>query len=298
MKFDWRRMNLLAEVARSGSITAAAQTLSYTPSAVSQQIARLEREIGQPLLERHARGITLTEAGRIIVTHAENIDREMDAAHSELDDLAGLRIGSARLATFPTAAAALLPPVIAAFRSAHPAVHLSVRCALIGGLNELVDRREVDLAIMWEYDWCPIEKPNVEIVHLVNDPVCLLLARSHHLAHRKSVELRTLSEESWIVRNDHSVADMLVRNCRAVGFSPTIVYEASDYQEIQAMVAMGLGVALVPRLALVNVREDVVIVQPAPKPSERHVVLAHFGERTMTPATRQLRDTLLSIIVG
>jgi molybdate transport repressor ModE-like protein len=298
VKFDWRRMNLLAEVARCGSITAAAQALSYTPSAVSQQIARLEREIGQPLLERHARGITLTEAGRIVVMHAENIDREMDAARSELDDLAGLRVGSVRLATFPTAAAALLPPVVAAFRSAHPAVHLSVRCALIGGLNELVDRREVDLALMWEYDWCPIDKPNVEIVHLANDPICLVLSRTHRLAHHQSIELSTLADESWIVRNDHSVADMLVRNCRAVGFSPTIVYEASDYQEIQAMVAMGLGIALVPRLALVNVREDVVTVQPGPTPNERHVVLAHFGERTMTPATRQLRDTLLATIVG
>lgn len=293
MGLDARKMMLLAEVARCGSITGAAQKLSYTPSAISQQIARLEREIGQPVLERHPRGIGLTEAGSIIVKHAENIDREMDAALSEVSDLAGLRAGVVRIAAFPTAAETLLPPIVAAFRRAHPAVQIALRCATLAGLHEMVDRREVDLAVMWDYDWCRIEKPNVEMVHLVDDPLCIMVPRSHRLADAEEVEISALANERWITRDGHYVAEVLTRYCRAAGFEPQIIYEASDYQEIQAMVAMALGIAMVPGFALISLRDDVAVIRLGSEAPSRRVILAHFGERANAPAARVLCDLLI-----
>ena len=125
--FDTRRLLLLVEVVRTGSITAAATRLSFTTSAVSQQLSKLELEAGQPLLERHARGVRLTEAGEVLVRHADRIETHLLAARNELEDLSGLRAGTLRIGTFPTAGASLLPPVVKLFKSRYPAVALTVR---------------------------------------------------------------------------------------------------------------------------------------------------------------------------
>ncbi|TNC21890.1 LysR family transcriptional regulator [Amycolatopsis alkalitolerans] len=294
MTFDVRRMLLLAEVARHGSITGAATALNYTPSAVSQQIGRLETEAGQPLLERHARGITLTEAGRGLLAHAERIERELRAARGDLDELAGLRAGSLRLGTFPTVAASFLPLVVREFRRRHPAVDLNVYSARNAGLLDMLAGREVELSLLWDYEWRRLPEDSLEITHLLDDPTALIVSASHRLAGRRSTSFAELAGEQWIVRADHPVAEVLTRSCHAAGFEPAIAYRAHDYQEAQAMAAVGLGIALAPRLALTSLRDDVTTVALGTRGPARRVLLASSRDQRPTPAARALRALFTS----
>src|SRR5437660_6394682 len=146
------RLRVLREVAYRGSLSAAASALSYTQSAVSQQIAALEAEAGMPLLERHPRGVSLTAAGHTLVGHAEGILASLDAADVALSEIAGLRGGRLRMASFPTAGATLMPLAIATFREAHPAVELTLA---EGEPEQIVPRLragELDLALLFEFD--------------------------------------------------------------------------------------------------------------------------------------------------
>jgi len=281
---DVRRMLLLLEVARQGSVTGAARALSYTPSAVSQQIARLEAEAGQALLERHPRGIALTAAGEVVVARGQTIARQLDAAHQELADLAELRAGHLRIGTFPTAGASLLPLAVTTFRGQHPEVALTVRSARFAALREMLDGREIEVSLLWDYAWDPVRDDRLDVVHLLDDPPVLLVAADHRLARRRKIDLAELAAEAWITREAHPVASALLRSCREAGFEPKISFEANDYQEAQAMVAAGIGVAMAPRLTVVNMRSDVRVIplnRPAPT---RRILVARLRERPPSPA--------------
>ena len=285
MELDVRRMFLLADVAAQGSITATARALSYTPSAVSQQLAKLEDEAGQPLLERHARGISLTIAGEVVVRHAARMREQIDAARSELDEIAGLRAGILFLGTFPTAGSSLLPPVVTRFRELYPEIRLTVRSGLLAGLRHMIQERTVELALLWDYEWNRLDDDTLQVRHLLDDQTVLLVAKDHWAAGRKSLPLSELADEPWIIRAENNpVAEVLARSCRAAGFQPRIAYEAHDYQEAQAMVGVGLGVAVAPRLALTNLRDDVAIVPIQGYAPVRRILLARLAERRLTPA--------------
>jgi len=282
---DVRRILLLLEVAKQGSVTGAARALSYTPSAVSQQIARLEAEAGQALLERHPRGVALTAAGEVVVARGQSIARQLDAAQQELADLAELRAGRLRIGTFPTAGASLLPLAVTTFRGQHPDVALTVRSARFAALREMLDGREIEVSLLWDYAWEPVRDDTLDVVHLLDDPPVLLVAADHRLARRRKVDLAELAAEAWITRAEaHPVASALLRSCREAGFEPEIAFEANDYQEAQAMVAAGIGVAMAPRLTVVNMRSDVRVIplnRPAPT---RRILVARLRERPPSPA--------------
>ena len=285
MEPDVRRMFLLADVAAHGSITATARALNYTPSAVSQQLAKLEDEAGQPLLERQSRGISLTIAGEAVVRHATRIRQQIRATRAELDEIAGLRAGRLFLGTFPTAGSSLLPPAVTRFRELHPEVRLTVRSGLLAGLRHMLENRTVELALLWDYEWNRLDDDALQVRHLLDDQAALVVGRHHWAARRKSIELAALAEEPWITRAENNpVAEVLARSCRAAGFEPQIVYEAHDYQEAQAMVGVGLGVAVAPRLALTNPRDDVAIVPIRGYAPIRRILLARLAERRPTPA--------------
>lgn len=292
---DVRRILLLAEVAQRGSVTATARALNYTPSAVSQQISRLEAEAGQPLLERHARGVTLTDAGRVLADRGARIEQNLKAAREELDDIAGLRAGTLRIGTFPTAGASLLPRAVTAFRTAHPDVRLAARSARIAGLWALLENREIELSLMWDYDWCRIDRDDVLITPLLDDPPALLVSDQHRLAGRESAALSELADDPWITRaENHPVAEALDRSCRAVGFEPQIAFEAHDYQEAQAMVAAGFGVALAPRLALEGIRPGVSALTLKPPAPERRILLVRMADAPQTPVAAAFTDIILN----
>lgn len=295
MELDVRRLFLLAEIAEHGSLTGAAEAMLYTTSAVSQQMRRLEAEAGQTLFERHARGVVLTDAGRALAARARAIRRELAGAQSDLEALSGLRAGSLRIGSFPTASASILPLVLTQFAREHPAVAVSVKSALRDPLRELLLMREVELALLWEYDWSLFSDDEIETEKLVDDPTVLVVAAGSDVGRGGQVDLSSLAAARWIIRADgHPVADVLTRSCHAAGFAPDIAYDAHDYQEAQAMVAAGLGVALAPRLSLTNLRDDVRLVPLDPRVPVpvRRILLGQLKGRKPTPAVLGFQRTL------
>ena len=246
---DVRRLRVLREVARRGSLAGAADVLSYTPSAVSQQIAALEREAETRLLERRARGVVLTEAGQVLVEHAELILGSIEAAEAALAGLAELRLGHLRIASFATAGASVLPRAIDAFRARHPGVEITVGQANPMESVDLLRNGRLDLALTVDLDERPDE--GVEVIHLFNDPVQLALHRDHPLAAKPDLRLDELAEEKWIdVPRATSGGQVLVRACAKAGFTPLVAFESDDYTAIQELVGAGVGIALLPDLAL------------------------------------------------
>jgi DNA-binding transcriptional LysR family regulator len=269
------RLKVLKEVAYRGSFSAAAAALSYTQSAVSQQIAALEAEAGTALLERHPRGVSLTAAGHTLVGHAEGILARLDAAEASLSAIAGLRGGRLRVASFPTAGATLMPLAIAEFRSSYPEVELT----LAEGEPEAIVARlragELDLALLFEFAGESLPAQDIARTDLLEDPMYLALPRAHPLAARQRLRLQDLAGEAWVQTSSSSpCARHVVRSCHAAGFEPNVTFESDDYQTVQGLVAAGVGVALIPELALSVVREDVAIRALSPAPPLRQVIAA------------------------
>src|SRR3984957_3520150 len=268
------RLRVLVEVARRGSFSSAAETLSYTQSAVSQQSATLEAETGMTLLERHARGVRVTAAGQALVEHAEGILARLEAAEDELSAIAGLRAGRLRMASFPTAGATLMPLAIATFRSRYPELELTLA---EGEPEEIIPRLqagEFDLALLFEFDE-PASVDGLTRVELLEDPMYLALPREHVLAQKSDLRLEDLNGEAWVQTSRASpCARHVVRCCHAAGFEPNVAFESDDYQTVQGLVAAGVGVALIPELALSVVREDIVIRALSPSPPVRQVIAA------------------------
>jgi molybdate transport repressor ModE-like protein len=275
---DVRRLRVLREVALRGSFSAAAEALTYSQSAVSQQIAALEREAGTRLVERNGRGIRLTDAGRALVRRADAILVELAAADAELQAIAGLRGGRVRVSTFASAATALLPAAVTAFRAAHPAVQVELSLVeateeAIGGLRT----GRADLVLVAR----PAGEPptdQVEAHRLLEDPMPAVLPGGHRLARRRTLRLDDLAGEPWVLGGGPGCSDRatILRACHAAGFEPrvTVDFPTDDYNATQGMVAAGAGVTLLPRLALAVPRDDLAVRPLAGAGPSREVVAA------------------------
>ncbi len=279
------RLKVLKEVAYRGSLSAAASALSYTQSAVSQQIAVLEAETGTTLLERHPRGVSLTAAGQTLVGHAEGILARLDAAEASLSAIAGLRGGRLRMASFSTAGATLMPLAIATFRSSYPDVELTLA---EGEPEEIVPRLragELDLALLFEFAGESLPEQELARTDLLEDPMYLALPRAHTLAEKQRLRLEDLAGEAWVQTSSSSpCARHVVRSCHAAGFEPNVAFESDDYQTVQGLVAAGVGVALIPELALSVVRDDIAIRALSPAPPVRQVIAAAPAAARLVPA--------------
>jgi DNA-binding transcriptional LysR family regulator len=290
---ELRHLAALKAVAEEGSFRGAASQLGYTQSAISQQIAALEAETGMALLERHPRGVSLTAAGQTLVGHAEGILARLDTAEAALSAIAGLRGGRLRMASFPTAGSTLMPVAIAKFRAAYPDVELTLA---EGEPEEIVPRLrvgELDLALLFEFDG---EQPLGEDLArspLLADPMYLALPREHRLAEKAKLRLSELQGEAWVQTSSSSpCARHVVRCCHAAGFEPTVSFESDDYQTVQGLVAAGVGVALIPELALSVVREDIVIRALSPAPPVRQVIAATPEGARLVPAAPAMLGVL------
>ena len=269
------RLRVLKEVAYRGSFSSAAEALSYTQSAISQQIAALEAEAGMALLERHPRGVSLTAAGQTLVGHAEGILAGLDAAEAALSEIAGLRGGRLRVASFPTAGATLMPVAIATFRSSHPDVELTLAEAEPEAIIPRLRAGELDLALLFEFAGERLREEDIDRAELLEDPMYLALPREHRLAGKGRLRLEDLHGESWVQTSRSSpCARQVVRSCHAAGFEPSVSFETDDYQTVQGLVAAGVGVALIPELALSVVRDDILIRALSPGPPVRQVIAA------------------------
>jgi DNA-binding transcriptional LysR family regulator len=297
------RLRILKEVAYRGSFSAAAEALSYTQSAISQQIATLEAETGMALMERHPRGVTLTAAGQTLVGHAEGILARLEAAESALAAIAGLRGGRLRVASFSTAGATLMPVAIAMFRASYPDVELTLA---EGEPEQIVPRLragELDLALLFEFAGETLLTQDMLRTELLDDPMYLALPRTHALAGKQRLRLEDLAGEAWVQTSRSSPCALhVVRSCHEAGFEPNVAFESDDYQTVQGLVAAGVGVALIPELALSVVREDIAIRALSPASPVRQVVAATPAGARLVPAApamlgilegaaRQLADT-------
>jgi DNA-binding transcriptional LysR family regulator len=292
--FNVNRLRVLHEVAARGSFSAAADALTYTQSAVSQQIAALEAEAGTTLIERRPRGLRLTASGEALVRHADGILARLAAAEAELAAIAGVRGGQLRMASFPTAGATLMPLAIAGFRASHPGVELSLA---EGEPDEIVPRLhagEFDLALGFEFTGVgALPHVGLERVGLVEDQMYLAMASDHPLAVGPAVELGALADQAWVQTSAQSAcAREVVRACHVAGFEPNVAFESDDYATVQGLVAAGVGVALIPELALTNVRSDVAIRELSPEsPARRVMALTPAGARC-TPAAAAMLGVL------
>lgn len=286
---DVRRMKVLREVAAQGSFSAAAEALSFTQSAVSQQVAALEREAGAKLVERGARGIRLTPAGHALVSHADAILSRLDDAEQELAAIAGLKGGRLRTAGFQSAGATLVPRALAEFHRRHPGVDLSATTAELPEAHELLRTGEIDVAIVMDFDAQPLLFGDLQTEHLLDDAYHVALPSSHRLAERRRVSLADLAGEDWINSCPGTSCDeVVVGACRAAGFDPRVVVQCDENEQMQAFVAGGLGVALWPQLALAHVRPGVVVKPVAGKQVTRRVHAATLRDAYRSPATEAM----------
>jgi DNA-binding transcriptional LysR family regulator len=294
------RLKVLCEVVQRGSFSAAAESLSYTQSAVSQAIARLEAETGTTLVVRDRGGVRPTAAGATLVDHAEAIFAQIEAAETDLAEVLGVRRGRLRMASFPSAGATLMPLAIATFRERHPDISLSLA---EGEPEEIAPRLragELDLALLFQFPGVR-EQPGAGLrtVALLDDPMDVALPTNHPLAAKPRLTLSDLREDDWVQTSAPSpCARHVVRSCLVAGFEPKVTFESDDYETVQGLVAAGVGVALIPRLALTHVHPGIVVRELAPRSPVRSVVAATTAAPGVAPAAQTMIRVLRDVAKG
>jgi DNA-binding transcriptional LysR family regulator len=298
---DVRRLRLLRELEARGTVTAVAEALSYTPSAVSQQLATLEREAGVPLLVRQGRGLRLTDAGRGLAAHADAVIDRLELAEAELAAAAvGEEVtGRVRVAAFQTAASSLMLPVLGTLPAKHPKLRLELMDMEAEEGLELLIRGEVDLVVAEEYDYAPRTRDlALSFRDVCRDPLVLVLPSGHPLCANDSetVSLAALADEPWATPHSGTAFDdSLVRACRVLGeFEPDRRHRSNDLAVIEQLVAAGEAVALLPSLGRPGRVPGVTLRRPAEAHLDRLIFLAARRASTGRPAlkavARALRD--------
>jgi DNA-binding transcriptional LysR family regulator len=296
--FELRHLQVFAEVARLGSLSAAAESLAYTQPAVSQQMAALERRAGMTLLHRTTRGVRLTDAGESLLRHADAILDEQALAQQELEAIAGLRGGRVRMASFPTAGAALVPAAVALFSARHPDVQLSVLEAEPEESVPMLRAGKLEIAIVGapnQPDGYGDLYEGVDLHHLLDEPRYALLAPGHRLASRKRLRLRDLADEVRIELSRSPTREgriYLEPGPEPEAGAPRVAFRSDDFNVVQGMVAAGAGVAVVPELALTNVRADVILRNLGRSAPLRSIAAATLAGMHQSPATIALLGLL------
>jgi DNA-binding transcriptional LysR family regulator len=289
---DVRRLRVLREVATHGSFSAAADVLAFTQPAVSRQIATLEAEAGTRLVERSARGVRLTQAGELLVGHADAILDRLTAAESQLEALSQLKGGRLRIGAPATANATLIPLAIRAFDEAHPEVQLRLEEDGSSVLVERIASGDLDIAIVTDAHRLNELPGEIVLEHLMDDPMHLAVARDHPLAEVDEVRMADLADEAWIEGRDPACSKPLYVAAQAAGFEPKICFESAQWLGKQGLVAAGVGVTLIPTLALATVREDIVLRSLGPDGPRRVVSIATLGCGYEAPAVEPMRQVL------
>jgi DNA-binding transcriptional LysR family regulator len=281
---------MLSEIGARGSFSAAASALDYTPSAVSQQIALLEREAGVRLVDRGPRGACLTDAGRLLVRHADVALLELAKARRALAALSAAPAALLRVAAFPTALATIVALAARSFAEEHTETAVQVLDAEPAAARALVARRRADVAVHYDYE--PSGGDDV----IWREPVLLCLPAGHALSAAPEVELADLAGEAWFGADGMPWAPALVDQCRAAGFTPAFSpLLSSDYAAMQGLVATHGLVGLIPALALDAPHPGVVIrrLRPAPRARRLRYAAADPGD----PAAQRFREHLTMAVV-
>ncbi|MEW1644153.1 LysR family transcriptional regulator [Streptomyces sp. NPDC091219] len=255
---DPGQLRLLALIERHGSLAAAAQALGLTPAAVTQQVARAERDWQAPLVLRGPRGATLTAAGTLLARHGRVIADQLDAATAELAVLLGQLSLRLRVGAFQAPSLHLLPPALTALRHRHPDADVFVEDLSSEHGVEEVSAGRLDLAVIASWDTFPAPPPRVGVHTLLVDPMVVVLPDDHPLAARRpvgtAIRLEELRDDSWVaIVAGHPAREQFDRAAAQTGFTPRIRFQSASYAVAEALVGTGVGVALVSRLALTDV---------------------------------------------
>ncbi|WP_117208889.1 LysR family transcriptional regulator [Allorhizocola rhizosphaerae] len=317
---DMQRLRVLSEVARHGSFSKAAQALLFTPSAVSQQIAALERTLGTPVVDRSTRGVVLTEPGRLLVEAAETISAELLHAQAQIERLSRGHTGRLTIATFTSGGQYLLPAALGRFTAQHPEIELTVLEHEPDESIQLVRQGKADIALAYRHssdsgaspeklrsgeavllrggtrsrsDPRPTaaEKTGMQWTHLMDDPMWIVLPPGHRLSKRKRVRLADLAHERWVI-GCVKTSDLLHRYAALAGIELNVACSGTDYSFAQSLVDAGLGICLVPSVALKKTANAVALEHPRP---ERHIGAVTMRRRHPQPQVEALLETLLGL---
>ncbi|MFF8959941.1 LysR family transcriptional regulator [Streptomyces sp. NPDC014894] len=293
------RLRTLDALARHGSVSGAADGLHVTTSAVSQQMAKLEREVGQRLLAKNGRGVRLTDAGRLLADHAARILSQVELAQSDIEAQRGQVVGEARIGAFPTAARGLFPAAIAALRADHP--ELRVRSRELEpeeGLRAVV-RGDLDLAVV--LDWSNKRLPvpgGLAQAHLLDDAPDVAMPAGHRLAGRSEVDLEEFADDEWVSWPEGEFChDWLMFTLRSRGIEPRISHLAGEHHTQLALIAAGLGVCVTPRLGRGPVPAGVALV-PVRQRVLRHVYAVWRTDADRRPSIRAAVEALRAAAAG
>lgn len=295
IEWDVKKLRILRTLRDRGTVTAAAEALLMTPSAVSQQLSNLSRQLGVPLLEAQGRRVRLTDAAHLVLRHAEAVFAQLERADAELTGYLHGEAGEVRIAAFATAVPALVVPAVQALRGEdRPGPDVRVREAEAAQAYELLVAGEVDLALSLAAHAPTARDPRFAVLPLLADPLDVALPAGHRLAHAPGLRLADLSAEPWIFGGSGPWSEITTAACEAAGFVPEQAHSASGWTAILAMVEAGMGIALIPRMASAErqSRDGVVMrVLEADRP-RRHVVAAVRQGAAQGPAVARVLAAL------
>ncbi|TWE18782.1 LysR family transcriptional regulator [Kitasatospora atroaurantiaca] len=297
--WDLRKLRVLQALDECGTVTAAAERLRMTPSAVSQQLATLARQLGAPMLEPYGRRVRLTAAARLVLGHAERVFGQLEQAEAELAGYLHGVAGEVRIGAFATAIGGLVVPAIGRLRESAPQLTVRVLEAEAADAYRLLAGGEVDLAVSLAVQLPSVRDPRFVQSALLSDPLDVALPAGHPLAEASGLRLADLAHEPWIYGSTGPWRDITLAACADAGFVPERAHTAADWAAILAMVAGGLGVALVPRLASADRRAGAVVrALPADLPTRQVVAAVRTGTEGAPPLQRVLAELKASVKAG
>lgn len=285
---DLAAVTSLRAVDTHGSVVAAADALGFTPSAVSQQVKRLEKQAGVALLERVGRGVMLTEHGRRLVTDGSRLLDDLERLESGLHRDAGRVAGRLRIAAFSTAMRGLVAPVVRELLDQHPDLALTLTEREPWDTIDLVTSGQQDLGIVHSWGDMPLHIPEHLVgVTIARDVADLIVPRGHRLAGRTRVSPRDLVDEDWVATPDGTICrQWLLRMYDGTGRTPRIAHVAMEFDSHLALVGAGLGIALIPRLGRAPLADDVVAVAAHRPVPTREITVLHRASMVHSPAVR------------
>ncbi|MGW7452833.1 LysR family transcriptional regulator [Streptomyces sp. NPDC054787] len=290
------RLRTLDALARHGSVSGAADGLHVTTSAVSQQMAKLEREVGQPLLARNGRGVRLTDAGRLLADHAARIISQVELAQADVEAQRGCAVGELRIGAFATAMRGLLPQVLSTLRAGHPDLRVRVREEEPEESMAAVVRGDLDLALA--IDWYNKRMPvpaDLTRTHLLDDAVDIAVPAGHRLADRSEISLAEFADDDWISWKEGQFChEWLVFTLRGTGSEPRIAHIAEEHHTQLAFVEAGLGVCVAPRLGRGPVPPGVRLL-PVCDTVRRHVYAVWRADADRRPSIRAAVEALREV---
>ncbi|MFE7388333.1 LysR substrate-binding domain-containing protein [Streptomyces sp. NPDC057582] len=274
-EWDIKKLRILRTLSERGTVTATAEALLMTPSAVSQQLSNLAKQLGVPLLEAQGRRVRLTDAAHLVLRHAEAVFAQLERADAELTGYLRGEAGEVRVGAFSTAVPALVVPAVRLLRADdRPGPSVRVREAEAAEAYELLSAGDVDLALSLAAHVPTAHDPRFTLLPLLTDPLDVALPTGHRLADAPGLRLADLAAEPWIFGGSGPWSEITTAACEAAGFVPEQAHSASGWTAILAMVEAHMGVALIPRMASAERRKGVVMrVLEADLP-RRHVVAA------------------------